>query len=110
KRSLFQALKNLIASEFILSKKMDWLHFGFGTMALGKENVAEAIGAKMAVSFRGFDIGIYPIKHPGCYDLLFLKADKFHVISDDISKLLFKAGLKTNREIVKITPAIDTTF
>src|SRR5690606_25650714 len=55
KRSFHQIIKNLIANQFILSKKLDWLHFGFGTMALGRENIAAVIGAKMAVSFRGFD-------------------------------------------------------
>lgn len=102
--------KSILTNQFLLGEKLDWLHFGFGTMALGKENLAAVLEAKMAVSFRGFDIGIYPIKHPGCYDLLYLKADKFHVISNDLKNLLFKAGLKTDRNIVKITPAIDTSF
>src|SRR5690606_27797648 len=63
-RPFVQTLKHLIANQFILSKHLDWLHFGFGTMAFGRENVAKAINAKMAVSFRGFDIAIYPIKYP----------------------------------------------
>ncbi|MFT4643970.1 MAG: hypothetical protein ACI8ZX_000368, partial [Planctomycetota bacterium] len=58
-----QRIKNIISNNHILSEPVDWLHFGFGTMVLNRENVAKAIGAKMAVSFRGFDIGVYPIKY-----------------------------------------------
>ncbi|WP_159431755.1 glycosyltransferase family 4 protein [Aequorivita viscosa] len=103
-------LKKLISNNFILRYKTDWLHFGFGTMALGRENIAQVTGAKMAVSFRGFDIGIYPLKHPGCYQKLFQKVDKIHVISDDIAELLYGQGLENKQIITKITPAINTTF
>jgi len=105
-----QNIRQVLSNQFLLSEKLDWLHFGFGTMALGRENVAVAIGAKMAVSFRGFDIGIYPIKNPNCYDLLFEKVDRIHVISDDLTQLLYKYGLGKNKEVLKITPAIDTFF
>jgi colanic acid/amylovoran biosynthesis glycosyltransferase len=108
--SLNKCLKKLIVNHFILRHKLDWLHFGFGTMALGRENAAEAIQAKMAVSFRGFDIGIYPLKHPNCYKKLFQKVDKIHVISNDISELLQKQGLENTEIITKITPAIDSLF
>lgn len=108
--SFRQNLKQIIASQFLLSEQLDWLHFGFGTMALERENIAQAIGARMAVSFRGFDIGIYPIKHPRCYTSLFQKVDRIHVISDDIRQLLYKEGLHWNKQILKITPAIDVSF
>jgi len=105
-----QNLKQILANQFLLSEKLDWLHFGFGTMALGRENIATVIGAKMAVSFRGFDIGIYPIKNPDCYNLLFKKVDRIHVISNDLTDLLYKYGLAKEKNIIKITPAIDTSF
>lgn len=108
--SFRKRLKSLVANHFILTHKVDWLHFGFGTMALGRENVAAVVGAKMAVSFRGFDIGIYPLKHPHCYVALFRKTDKIHVISDDISNLLLQQGFERELIISKITPAIDPSF
>ena len=103
-------IKSIIINSHILSQKLDWLHFGFGTMALDRENVAAAIGAKMAVSFRGFDIGIYPIKHPNCYNKTWKNADKIHVISDDIEALVLKYGFKEKHKIEKITPAIDVNY
>lgn len=106
----FQRLKNIINNSHIISESIDWLHFGFGTMAINRENVAKAIGAKMAVSFRGFDISIYPVKNPDCYKKLWTKVDKIHVISDDISDLVFKHGFNGQIPIIRITPAIDTTL
>jgi glycosyltransferase involved in cell wall biosynthesis len=106
--SIKKSIKNVILNSHYLNHNLDWLHFGFGTMAIGRENVAKAINAKMAVSFRGFDIGIYPLKHKNCYDLLWEKVDKIHVISDDIKQLAIKNGCNAEHKINKITPAIDT--
>lgn len=92
----------------IFKSKLDWLHFGFGTLTLGRESLSKAIGAKMAVSFRGFDIGVYPVKYPNCYDRLWRSVDKIHVISEDIRELLYVNGFKDEVPVVKITPAIDT--
>lgn len=108
--NFLQRIKSIVINNHIISEPLDWLHFGFGTMAVNRENVAKAIGAKMAVSFRGFDIGIYPIKNPGCYEKLWQKVDIIHVISDDIRNLLYEHGFQGQAEIVKITPAIDTSY
>lgn len=110
KRALpfFEILKRIYFNAPILKSKLDWLHFGFGTLALGREALSEAIGARMAVSFRGFDIGVYPIKHPNCYEELWERVDKIHVISNDLQNLIYKHGFDDQVPIVKITPAIDT--
>jgi len=110
-RSKKLIIKKIILNLHIINeKKIDWLHFGFATQAIGRENIAKAIGAKMAVSLRGFDIGIYPLKNPKCYDLLWLNINKLHVISNDLLNLAYTNGLKKNVPYQKITPAIDTSF
>lgn len=103
-------LKKLYFNAAFLKAKLDWLHFGFGTLAIGREHIAQAIGSKMAVSFRGFDIGVYPIKHPNCYNMVWKTVDKIHVISDDIKALLYKNNFKDESPVIKITPAIDIDF
>lgn len=110
KRSFNQIIKNCFNSSHILTANLDWLHFGFATLALQKEHIAKAIGAKMAVSLRGFDIAIYPLKHPNCYDLLWTQVDKIHTISDDLYQLAIKNGLSPKIRYQKITPAIDTHY
>ncbi|WP_179315809.1 glycosyltransferase family 4 protein [Winogradskyella undariae] len=108
--SFKQNVKQVLSNQFILNCTLDWLHFGFGTMVLGKENIAQSINAKMAVSFRGFDIGIYPLKHPGCYQKLFHKVNKIHVISNDLKRLVYNNSPINKFDIITINPAIDISF
>lgn len=108
--SFLRIIKRLYTHAPIFKQDLEWLHFGFGTLVLGCENLAAANDAKMAVSFRGFDIGVYPIKHPECYKRLWTKVAKIHVISDDIAKLVYKHGFQDQAPLVKITPAIDPQF
>ena len=102
-------LHQLLINSSLLASRFDWLHFGFGTMALGKENVAEAIGAQMAVSFRGFDYYVYPVKHPKCYDKLYAKKVRYHVLSQAMKRGLMQQGIP-EAIIHVIPPAIDTDF
>ncbi|WP_298903235.1 glycosyltransferase family 4 protein [uncultured Psychroserpens sp.] len=107
-KSFPQRLKNLYNNAHVLKANLDWLHFGFATLTIQSESVAETIGAKMATSLRGFDIAIYPVRHPGCYDLLWRKIDKVHAISNDLLMLARNNGLNTNTEFQIITPAINS--
>jgi len=100
--------KLLVLNRNVLRYHLDWLHFGFGTMALERELVSKAIGAKMAVSFRGYDIYIYPIKHPNCYTKTWRFVDKIHIISDGIQRKVHElGGAESLKKCFKITPAID---
>ena len=104
--SLKNAIRTVLINSHFLPFKLDWLHFGFGTMAIQRENVAEAIGAKMAISFRGFDLYIYPTKHINCYQKLFSKNVQYHVLSNEMKNTLMGNGI-SEQSIFKITPAID---
>ena len=99
--------KHLILNAHILGKSLDWIHFGFATMGIGRENLASAMNAKSAVSFRGYDIGLYPHQHPGCYNLLWKTIDKVHTISDDLYQRALELGLDPHIPSEKITPAIN---
>lgn len=105
--SFSKRIKSIVLNNHLLTQKLDWLHFGFGTMAIDRENVAQAIGAKMAVSFRGFDHYVFPIKNKDCYKSLFSKKVKYHVLSDGMKNDLIKQSISKDK-IVKITPAINT--
>ena len=102
-------IRNLIVNEFLLTKKLDWLHFGFGMLSHNKENVAKAIGAKMAVSFRGFDLYLSPIKHKNCYKNLFSKDVQYHVLSKAMKQDLIEFNISEDR-IKVIPPAINIDF
>mgnify|MGYP001080904328 CR=1 FL=1 len=110
KTSIINCIKKTYLNADLLKQQLDWLHFGFATMAIGKEYVANSIGAKMAVSFRGFDIAIYPLKNPNCYELLFKQVTRAHTISNDLLQRAYELGLDNKTPVAKITPAIDTNI
>ncbi|MBR9845522.1 MAG: colanic acid biosynthesis glycosyltransferase WcaL, partial [Algicola sp.] len=102
-------IKQLIVNQFLLTHNLDWLHFGFGMLAVNRENVAESIEARMAVSFRGFDLYLSPLKHEGCYNRLFSKNVNYHVLSEEMKSDLIKQQINQDR-ITVITPAINVSF
>ncbi|WP_179351903.1 glycosyltransferase [Winogradskyella vidalii] len=106
KRKKTQIFKNIYTNASLLKSNVDWLHFGFATLALQREHVAKAIGAKMAVSLRGFDIDVYPMKHPNCYVTLWQDVDKVHAISKYTLNQGYYHGLPKTVASTIITPAV----
>lgn len=102
-----EIIRRLYLNAHILDQKLDWLHFGFATMAIAREQVAGAIGAKMAVSFRGYDINVYPLKHPGCYHDLWKSVDKVHSISGYLLEKVHSLGMHSEKPATIITPAVN---
>ncbi len=100
-------LKKVYLNSNLLKAKLDWVHYGFATQALGRETLAKAIGAKMAVSFRGFDINVYPIKHPECYTKLWRNVDKIHSISRYLLNKAIRMGLSVETRSAIIHPAVS---
>ncbi len=109
-RQYLRIIKNFIISMHILKQPLDYVHFEFATMGINRENIAQAMGALSLVSFRGFDIGLFPQEHPNCYNLLFEKVDQIHTISDDLYQKALNLGLSKETAVTKIPPAIDTHF
>ena len=105
--SLKRILEKVYMNSTLLKLKTYWLHFGFATMAIDRELVAKAIGAKMGVSLRGYDMAVYPLKDPQCYNLTWKKVDKVHSISKFLYDKALTNGLSTYTEIEIIHPAVD---
>ncbi|RSK40495.1 glycosyltransferase family 4 protein [Mangrovimonas spongiae] len=108
--NLKQFLKQVYINAPILKSNLDWLHFGFATMALQRETLAKAIGAKMAVSLRGYDIDVYPLKHNNCYTELWKYVDKVHAISNYLLGKAYGLGVSEKTSHAIITPAINTNL
>ncbi len=102
-------IKQILINQHLFTKELDWLHFGFGMLAVGRENIAQVVGAKMAVSFRGFDLYLSPLKHDNCYERLFKKDVKYHVLSQEMKTDVMHYNVP-EQQIKVITPAIDTGF
>jgi len=104
--SISSLFKKVYLNAHLLKANVDWVHFGFATQAIGSECVAKAIGAKMAVSFRGFDINVYPLKFPKYYDTLWKYVDKVHSISMYLYKKGVGLGLPEETAYKIVFPAV----
>lgn len=105
--SLKRIIEKIYLNSALLRYKGDWVHFGFATTALQRELVPKAVGAKMAVSLRGYDINVYPLKHPHCYDLLWRCVDKVHSISTYLLNKAFELGFDQKKQFEIIHPAVN---
>ncbi|MBO3099904.1 glycosyltransferase family 4 protein [Gelidibacter pelagius] len=105
--SLKRSIEKIYMNSELLKFKGDWLHFGFATLTIDRELVAQAIGAKMAVSLRGYDINVYPLKHPSCYKLLWKQVNKVHSISHFLLQKAWLLGLSKHVPYQIISPAVD---
>lgn len=105
--SWVNVIKKIYLNAHLLKANVNCLHFGFATQAIGSELVSKAIGAKMAVSFRGFDINVYPVKHPNCYKLLWQHVDKVHSISKYLLDKAHGLGVSKTTPSMLIYPAVN---
>jgi colanic acid/amylovoran biosynthesis glycosyltransferase len=108
--SFKRLIEKIYINASLLKLNADWIHFGFATMAIDRESVPKAIGAKLAVSFRGYDIEVFPIKNRDCYQRLWTHVDKVHSISNYLLEKAFDLGLSKSVECEVIYPAVDFDF
>lgn len=105
-KNVKSVLQSIYLNAHILPRKVDWLHFGFAALTIGRENVAKAMRAKMSVSFRGFDIMVFPLNKPKCYNHIWTKLDKVHSISAFLLAEAVNLGMPAATNAVIISPAI----
>ena len=108
--SFKRLIEKIYINASLLKLNADWIHFGFATMALDRETVPKAIGAKLAVSFRGYDIEVFPLKNRDCYQSLWTHVDKVHSISNYLLEKAFDLGLSKSVDSEVIYPAVDFDF
>lgn len=100
-------IEKIYLNAVLLKFKGDWIHFGFATTALQRELVPKAVGAQMAVSIRGYDINVYPLKYLDCYGVLWRQVDRVHSISNYLLNKAYGLGLGQNKSFRIIHPAVD---
>lgn len=108
--SLRDNIASLMNAAHIIGYDLRWLHFGFALNAILLENLARVTGARMAVSIRGFDISIIPIKSPGAYKRVWPRVDRLHYISEALYHKALADGLPATTSAMKIEPAVDATM
>lgn len=109
-RRFAEIIRILYLNGHILPYRLDWLHFGFAAVGIRREHVAKAIEAKLAASFRGYDINVYPLKHPACYSTLLKSLDKVHSISHHLVNRARMLGMPGSLPVQIITPAVGNNL
>jgi colanic acid/amylovoran biosynthesis glycosyltransferase len=108
--SFKRLVEKIYINASLLKLNADWIHFGFATMAIDRKAVPKAIRAKLAVSFRGYDIEVFPLKNRDCYQRLWTHVDKVHSISNYLLEKAFDLGLSKLFDREVIYPAVDFDF
>ena len=85
----------------------DVVHFGYGTLALGRMHVRELLGCRVVVSLRGYDINYFGLEDPHCYDDVWDAADLLHLVSDDVWRRAQRRGCPADKQHRVITDAIS---
>ncbi|HTN23860.1 MAG TPA: glycosyltransferase, partial [Solirubrobacteraceae bacterium] len=85
------------------------VHFGYGTLALGRMRAVKALGARAVVSFRGYDINYHGLEDPGCYQEVWEGADMLHCVGNDIWQRAQRRGCPADVPHVVITDAVDVS-
>lgn len=95
----------------VFKVKPDIIHFEFGTLASkNMANLKVLSGAKISVSFRGYDINYVGLSNAEYYTELWNTADAFHFLGNDLKRRAIKRGYKDDKLVALIPPAINTDF
>jgi colanic acid/amylovoran biosynthesis glycosyltransferase len=85
------------------------VHFGYGTLALGRMDVAAVREARSVVSFRGYDVNYHGLEDPHCYDDVWEQADMLHFVGRDTWARAQRRGCPADRPHAVITDAVDVS-
>ena len=94
----------------LLLLKPDIIHFEFGALAAGREDLARRLGCKMAVSFRGYDLNFSGLDQPNYFDKVWQYADAVHCLGEDLWRRALQRGCPPNKPHHLIPPAVDAAY
>ncbi|MDX6689188.1 MAG: hypothetical protein QOG15_645 [Solirubrobacteraceae bacterium] len=85
------------------------VHFGYGTLALGRMHAAQLAGARTVVSFRGYDVNYHGLEDAACFDEVWHGADMLHFVGNDTWRRAQRRGCPADAPHTVITDAVDVS-
>lgn len=85
----------------------DIVHFEFGTLALERTHLRDALPARLVVSFRGFDLNFAELENPHYYADVWRSVSGVHCLGEDLWRRAQRRGCPSDMPHVLIPPAID---
>jgi len=101
------ARRRLVFDSAIVALAPDVLHFEFAALAPGRVDLGRRLGARVAVSFRGYDANYVGLDHGGRYDEVWRGAQGYHFLGEDLRRRALARGCPADALHVTIPPAID---
>jgi colanic acid/amylovoran biosynthesis glycosyltransferase len=86
----------------------DVVHFEFGALAVGREDLGRQLGCALTVSFRGSDMAYVGLDTPGFYDRLWASADRVHLLGQALWAQARQRGAPAELHHAIIPPAVDS--
>jgi colanic acid/amylovoran biosynthesis glycosyltransferase len=86
------------------------LHFEFGALAAERMYLAEFLGCRSVVSFRGYDLTCVGLENPDHYRNVWQSADAIHCLGSYLWSRARQRGCPESKQCVLIPPAIDLEF
>jgi glycosyltransferase involved in cell wall biosynthesis len=96
--------------EKISELEPDVVHFGYGTLACGRMHLREALGCRMVVSFRGYDLNTFRVDDESAYADVWRGADVLHLVSESLRDRALERGCPPDAPHVVIPDAVDVGF
>jgi glycosyltransferase involved in cell wall biosynthesis len=94
----------------VIELQPDIVHFGYGTLAVGRTHIGAAAGCRLVTSLRGYDLNSFRLDDPGCFDEVFGTSDVVHAVSEAIWKRAQERGCPAERPHVVIPDAVDVSW
>jgi colanic acid/amylovoran biosynthesis glycosyltransferase len=91
----------------VLALRPDVVHFEFLALAVGREQLAAACGARMVGSSRGSDVSTWALDRPRVYDGVWGALDSLHVLGGALWERARRRGCPPDLDHVAIPPAVD---
>jgi colanic acid/amylovoran biosynthesis glycosyltransferase len=107
RRPLAAAGSIAFAAPFV-ALEPDIVHFEFGSIAAHRMHIKRALGCRVVVSFRGFDVNYYGLDVAGLYDAVWAGADALHFLGADLERRARSRGCPDTLTRVTIPPAVST--
>jgi colanic acid/amylovoran biosynthesis glycosyltransferase len=103
-------LRQLYLESELIAGRPGLIHFEFGPLAVGRTLLKEALGCRMVVSFRGYDLNYVGLDREEYYRDVWESADALHLLGEDLWRRAQGRGCPSDKPHALISPAIDTDF
>lgn len=104
------AFKQFYLDAAVIALSPDILHFEFATVAVGRTYLKQALGCRLSVSFRGYDLNYVGLQSPDYYGQVWEEVDAIHVLGRDLWQRALRRGCPPDKPHVMIPPAIDSDY